>query len=895
MSDSTPSRPSPDLAAAVARADAHAPFLRRLIARRPEVVAALVSGGLAAAIAAGKSEDDDLGVALRRERQAVALAVALADLAGAPLEQVTRALSDFADSALDRAIGHALHSRYPDAEPRGLAALALGKQGSRELNYSSDIDPILLYDPPTLPHLAREEPAEAAQRLTRAILALLQEPSGEGIVLRVDLRLRPASEAAPLAVPIDAAIGHYETSALPWERAAMIRARAAAGDQTLGDRFLGQIQPFVWRRGLDYGAIGEMRALSRRIRAHHAQVQALGPGYDVKRGRGGIREVEFFAQIHQLIHGGRDPGLRTPATLDALAALAAAGWIGHDEAATLADAYRLLRTIEHRLQMVEDKQTHRIPIEADAIDNVARLGGYADGAAMLDDLRPRIEAVGAIYDGLEGEDDPGLPQEQEALNRQLATLGFTDPGAAGARIAEWRRGSVRTTRSTAAREALEKVLPSLVEAIGRAPAADEGLLRFDRLIDGLPSALNLFRLLEARPTLVALLATILGHAPALASDLARRANLLDGLIDATALEPPPSVDALIAEFGRPGAGDYEKLLDRVRLDVGERRFALGVQLLSGTRDPIAVGEGYGRVAEAAIAVLAGAAAAEFEAAHGKVPGGELVILALGRMGGGVLTHASDLDLIYLFTGDFLVESDGRRPLGATTYFQRLAQRVTAALSAPTASGPLYEVDTRLRPSGAQGLLAVSIESFQRYEAEDAWTWEHMALARARPLFGSAAARGQLQAVIDATLRRERDPVKLTADAARMRDEIAKHKPPAGPLDVKLIEGGLVDAEFAVHTLQLRDHIGFSPRLAEAARTLEAAGKLASGFDAAAALMTRMLIMLRLLAGPDGAPGSASQGLMAEACGYGAWEDLLAAYEEARVLIGGEWRRIAQGC
>jgi glutamate-ammonia-ligase adenylyltransferase len=257
--------------------------------------------------------------------------------------------------------------------------------------------------------------------------------------------------------------------------------------------------------------------------------------------------------------------------------------------------------------------------------------------------------------------------------------------------------------------------------------------------------------------------------------------------------------------------------------VGERRFQLGVQLICGAVDPIEVGKGYGRVAEAAIETLAQAAIAEFEEAHGRVPGGELVILGLGRLGGGVLTHASDLDLIYLFTGDFLAESDGRRALGATTYFNRLAQRVSTALSVPTAAGPLYDVDTRLRPSGNQGMLAVSIDSFARYEDESAWTWEHMALTRARPLFGSAEARAQVQQVIDATLARPRDRAAITADAVKMRGDIATHKPPAGPFDVKLIEGGLVDAEFTVHLLQLRDGVGLDPRLALAAAALEAAG------------------------------------------------------------------------
>jgi glutamate-ammonia-ligase adenylyltransferase len=393
--------------------------------------------------------------------------------------------------------------------------------------------------------------------------------------------------------------------------------------------------------------------------------------------------------------------------------------------------------------------------------------------------------------------------------------------------------------------------------------------------------------------LIGQLANILSHAPTLAGQLARRANLLDGLIDASALDPAPSVPDLVAAWSKGERGeDYQQLLDRIRLAVGEQRFELGAQLITGASDPIEVGKGYGRTAEAALELLASAAVAEFEAAHGRVPQGELVILALGRFGGGVMTHASDLDLIYLFTGDFLAESDGRRPLGATTYFQRLAQRVTVAMSVQTAAGPLYEVDTRLRPSGTQGLLAASVDSFARYQEEGAWTWEHMALTRARPVFGSAEARAQVEAIIDGTLRRPRDTAKLIADAAKMRGDIATHKPPAGPLDVKLIEGGLVDAEFAVHVLQLSRHVGFDPDLAVAAGLLEGEGLLAAGFGSAFALLTRMLITLRLVAPDSTEPPEASRILVAQRCGHDDWEALMADYDAARALIRGEWRRVA---
>jgi [glutamine synthetase] adenylyltransferase / [glutamine synthetase]-adenylyl-L-tyrosine phosphorylase len=883
--------PPDRLAKAIARAEADAPFLRRLLRVRPHVVEALGAHGFAGALA-GRAHADPadpaFAGALRRERQDVALTVALADLAGESFEATTRALSDFADDALDRAIEAAMRERLEGAPCQGLAALALGKQGSRELNYSSDIDPILLFDPATLPHRAREEPVEAAVRIARRVVELLQQQTADGFVLRVDLRLRPAAEATPLAVPVDAAIQHYESSALPWERAAFIRARVAAGDRALGQGFLDHIRPFVWRRALDFGTIAEIRGLSRRIRSHHARGQRPGPGYDLKRGRGGIREIEFFTQIHQLIHGGRLPAVRAPATLDALAALADAGLVAPGEADALADAYRLLRMVEHRLQMVEDRQTHSLPKENDALDAVARLAGEADGAALLARLEPVIERVGDLYDSLDADGGVQAASSDAAIDLSA----FSDDARATARIAAWRDGHVRATRSAAARDALGAVLPALVAALARAPDPDVALARFDALVERLPTALNLFRLLEARPGLLDQLAAILSHAPALAEELSRRAGLLDGLIDATAFDPPPAVPDLAAAFARGDRDDYQALLDHVRIAVGERRFQLGVQLVAGGADPLAVAEGYSRVAEAAVEVMAAAAVADFARAHGHVPGGELVILALGRLGGGRLTHASDLDLVYVFTGDFLAESDGPRPLGATSYFNRLAQRVTAALSVQTPAGPLYPVDTRLRPSGGQGLLAVSVDSFARYQAESAWTWEHMALTRARPIFGSSAARAAAAAVIADTLTRPRDRAGLRADVVKMRGDVATHKPPAGPFDVKLVDGGLVDAEFAVHLLQLAEKVGVDPRLGVAARALVEARLIAPGFADALDLLTRLLVTLRLVSPDSTVPPTPVRDVVARACRQPDWPGLERAYDDARALIGGEWRRIA---
>ncbi|HEX4737644.1 MAG TPA: bifunctional [glutamate--ammonia ligase]-adenylyl-L-tyrosine phosphorylase/[glutamate--ammonia-ligase] adenylyltransferase [Allosphingosinicella sp.] len=885
---------------ALARAREHSPYLKLQLDRFPEIAQPLAAGDIEGAMEAGRLAGEgaaDLAASLRRERNALSAALGVGDLAGlVPLERLTTELSDLADRSLERALAAIVEQRTPGEAPRGFAVVALGKHGSRELNYSSDIDPLFLFDPETLPRRPREEPGEAAVRIGQRLVELLQKRDANGFAFRVDLRLRPSSEVTPIALPVDAAISYYESSALPWERAAFIRARHAAGDEKVGRYFIDAIHPFVWRRSLDFGAIGEVQAITRRIRDHYAQGQKLGPGFDLKRGRGGIREVEFYAQIHQLIHGGREPALREPATLDALAALARSGHIPAEAAADLADAYRLFRTIEHRLQMVDDRQIHSIPPDNAAIDNVARLHGLASGGELLALLDPPLARVGALYDALAGEEEKRLPHGAEALEAELGAAGFRDAIAARLRVEGWRGGKARSLRSAAAQEAFEAMLPVLVEAFGRAPDPMRAMNRFDDIVQRLPTGVNFFRLLEARPALTAEVATILSHAPVLAEQLARRPDLLDGLIDARAFAPAPPVEELAAEFRRSEreGEDYQMILDRVRRRVNERRFALGVQLIVARTDPMEAAEGYARIAEAAIRVLAEATVAEFERAHGRVAGSELLILGLGRLGGGALTHASDLDLVYLFSGTHEAESDGPKPLRATDYFNRLAPRVTAALSVPTPAGPLYQVDTRLRPSGVDGLLAVSVESFERYQKERAWTWEHMALLRARPVYGSETDKAALERIVRETLGRQRDAAGLVEDAVRMRREIAIHKPPTGPFDIKRGDGGLIDLEFAIHTLQLKTRIGLHPRLEDAIADLTGAGLVPEDTNAALCLLTAMLVMFRLVAPRSEEPPEATRPVVAVACGYPDWESLLAAHDQARQRVTALWRHVAEG-
>ena len=893
-----------DWEGAIERAEANAPFLARALGRQSELRELLLAGDIAGALDWGRAQGahDSIEIGLRRERLALATSVAIADLAGAfTLSQVVGHLSDFADSALDRAIRSAMDERAGPGEPDGFIGLALGKQGAHELNYSSDIDPILLYDPDRLRRRNGDDAGDAAQRYARRVVKLLSENTAEGYVLRVDLRLRPASEISPMAVPYGSALAHYQGQALAWERAAFTRARAAAGDIEAGQAFLSAIRPFIWRSALDFGAVEEIRELTRRIRQTYEGPRAPGPGFDVKRGIGGIREIEFYAQTHQLIHGGRDISLRVRDTREALQALADAGWIEAEHAAILSRTYERLRTVEHRLQMVHDRQTHTIP-DGEALDAVARLDGLTDAAALIADLTEVTGAAARIYEELIGQEEKAsapIPAHSD-LHESLVRHGFEEPETLAERIEGWRDGRYQSLRSDQAIEAFDRLLPSLLAAIGASDDPERALMRWEGILEKAPSAITLFRLLVARPHLIDRLVAALTLTPRLSDEIGRKPELVDTLLDRKALELPGSVEQIIARIeGAAVRPDYEALLDAIRVITGEIRFTLGVQLIEGLADPLDIARALSRTAEAALVLGVRETEAEFARKHGRIEGGKLVVLGLGRLGGGVLTHASDLDIVYLFTGDFAAQSDGERPLSATHYFNRLASRVSAALSVPTAQGALYEVDTRLRPQGAQGPLAVSCEAFAKYQREAAWTWEHMALARSRVLVGPAEARGNLDRIIREVIASERDETELLKAVTTMRAEMEKHKKPGGPLDVKLLAGGLVDLEFVIHFLQLRGGkelagahpSALDPDLAKALAGLADAGLIPREICAEHDLMTRMLVAGRLLApGGEVPPASAAKAL-AKACGQNSFDELLHRFANARHSVTAVWNAI----
>lgn len=808
------------LARAMAHAWQYSRYLKSLIRDDDARTAKLLTEGPEAVVQAALKgvaalDPDSLGMdevmaALRRAKADVALATALADIAALwPLEQVTGALAELAAKATDMALRAACREVTDTSDHTGFAVLALGKLGSHELNYSSDIDLILLFDPDTLAKGRRnDDPQTTAVKIAQRLVNALSAPTPQGYVFRVDLRLRPDPDVTPLAIPVLGAEAYYQSAAQPWERSAFVRARPVAGDMALGEAFLQEIRPFIWRRSLDYTVVRDIRDMSHHIREHFDQTEIELYGYDVKRGRGGIREVEFFVQIHQMIHGGRDERLRLRPTLEALKALVETGKVNPREAETLEAALRFQRAIEHRLQMVDDAQTHSIPDDEDSVREFARFCGYRGVRELAAAIKRHGNAVARLYDDLvepTADQKPKVPKDSQALAAWLASHDL--PPAEGAAVIEkWRSGRYRAMRSDRARSLLEETLPDIAQAFARTHDPRAALMHFDDFLAGLPSGVQIFSLFQSNPKLLPLLAKLLTVAPPIADALRRSPELLDTLLDpgAAITLADPELLAQSLSLRLAHYDDLEGKLDEARRWVAENQFLIGVGLLERTLAPAMARKCYSLLADLVVPALTQATQEAFSRRHGRVPGGELIILALGRYGSANLTAGSDLDIVFLFTGEHDTPSDGPSPLSAAHYFNRLAQRVITALSAKTAAGGLYEVDTRLRPSGQQGLLAVTVESFLTYQRRDAWTWEHMALTPARVIVGPEEPCAALLESIADVVRQPRDPAKLKKQVLEMRAEMDAHRPASSVWDVKRRPGGLIDLEFIAQYLTLRE-------------------------------------------------------------------------------------------
>ena len=744
-----------------------------------------------------------LGSALRRAKRRLALLVALADLGGVwALDEVTGALTGLADRAVDLSLKRLVadeirRDRIPgataeDAETAaGMVALAMGKMGAGELNYSSDIDLICLYDETRYAAEDAQEARAAFIRVTRKMTALLSDLTGEGYVFRTDLRLRPDASVTPVCLSMAAAESYYESVGRTWERAAYIKARPCAGDiARRGAVPARRSRPFVWRKHLDFAAIQDAHDMRLRIREHkglHGPV--VLEGHNMKLGRGGIREIEFFTQTRQIIAGGRDPDLRVRGTVEGLARLADKGWVSHETAEELTAHYRAHREVEHRLQMVQDAQTQSLPTAPEGFDRIARMSGAAETGRFRAALVERLERVDALTEGFFA---PGAAAEGPALSKPARTI-----------VDGWH--AYPALRSDRAVRIFRRLRPAILSRLDRAANPEEALRQFDGFLAGLPSGVQLFSLFDANPQLIDLIVDICATAPQLARYLSRNAGVLDAVLGGSFFAPWPGTTELRAALAEVLAPlpDYERKLDAARRWAKEWHFRIGVHHLRGLIDAFEAGKHYADLAEAVVAALCAPCVAEFARKHGAPPGRGAVVLGMGSLGAGRLNAGSDLDLIVIYDADGAEASDGPRPLATRPYYARLTQALVTALTAPMAEGRLYEVDMRLRPSGRQGPVATSWPAFRSYQQGEAWTWEHLALTRARPIAGSEALAADVEAFRRKLLAAKGQGARVLADVADMRARLRAAKPGGGAWEAKLGPGRMMEIELLAQTAALR--------------------------------------------------------------------------------------------
>lgn len=848
-------------------------FLKRLLTREPgELFKSLLEK--TAAKAAGTHDRDAFMRVIRALKSRAALLIAACDISGFwDLDATTEALTRLADLTLQLSLAHILFERmdagkmaWPDgrrekAAPKlarnsGFVALSLGKLGARSLNYSSDIDLILLYDEERI-RLNDQLPKPFFTKVAQNLVSLMQERTAEGYVFRVDLRLRPDPGTTPPAVSFAAAEVYYQSVAETWERAAMIKARVSAGDFEAGHDFLTRIRHFVWRRHMDFAAVRDIHAIKDRIFRHYGHRDIKLMGHDLKVGEGGIRSIEFFCQIHQLIAGGRNLDLRTASTRSALKALKAAHIVDATTAKQMTDAYIFLRTVEHRLQMINDEQTQLLPHSEDGMAHLAAFMGFRDPGAFKTRLLGTLSVVKRLYETLPGTEEeettPAFLQDREALGRRLLTWGFAEKTAET--IEKWRSGTYKALKSPRARRIFDALLPDLLETFSRGTDPDRTISRFDDFLSKLPSGVQVLSLFQNNPWVLQVIAKILSTAPFVAEELARRPDLFDFVLDPTFFDPLRNKKALEKSLAAAlrDARDYEEILEGSRRWLNEMRFQVGVHLLEQLASSSEAGRFRANLAEVILAAILPHVTKDFETRNGKIKNGEMAIIALGSFGGRELTLGSDLDLVLLFSAPEEARAKNGQGLAASQYYIRLGQHFLTALSAMMGSGRLYDIDLRLRPSGRWGPLVVTLQSFLDYQKGSAWTLEHMALTRARVVFAGAKFKKAIEAAIAEILCMKRSPKALAQQMDEMRLKYYEEYGTGNIWAVRQARGALIDVEYIVQFHLLRScwknpkivDPDFATALANLVKTKALPKKDAAVLEAAHDLYLEMHGLLRL--------------------------------------------------
>lgn len=814
---------------------AYSPYLTHLMLRYPDFLESIVTEGIDASgtqwaelpeYFAEATSEDQLMAQMRQYKTKGALLAGWADLSTHwPLQKITQMLTETAEQTLRASVRYLLtrlqskgELSFASPEQSGIIVLGMGKLGGGELNYSSDIDLVLLYDSSRLEYHGRHSLQQCLNRFSQDLVRLMQERTTDGYVFRTDLRLRPDPGSTPPIVNIDAAMRYYESVGQNWERAAFIKARPVAGDKKAGELFLQGLKPFLWRKNLDFAAIADIQSLKRQMDSQTPQTLNLA-GHNIKTGIGGIREIEFIAQIHQLIWGGKNPALRLRGTCDTLRALVECNLLPQETADTLIARYVFLRQVEHRLQMVDDQQTHAIPKDVEKRRMIASFCGYPALEPFENALRDCLHYVHQIYtDSFDSEpslaDSGNLSftgvEADSSTMQTLQDMGYLNPQPIIYEIQNWHRGHIRPTRTVRGRQLLTELTPSLLRALSRTVDPDAAFHRFSKFLFGLPAGVQLFSLFLSNPQLLDYIATIMGCAPSLAEHFGRHPELLESILTQELhyrLGHPPNPQEYLQLSRHPD--DAIEWLCRFR---NEQEFLIGTHLLQGNMNPLEANAQLSLTADATLRSLLKLVQERFAETYGNMPGGTLAVVGLGRLGSEDITFGSDLDLVFLYDLENPeVRSNGDKSLSANVYYNRLFQRLTGALQISTAEGKLYAVDTRLRPGGDSSPIAINLQGFLNYYKTDAWTFEKMALMRHRLIAGDDSLIRRLGDTIPEILQAPLPKDKLTSHVLDMRQRIAKQYGYSDRWNVKYAKGGLIDITFYAQRLALQ-HGGALPEI-----------------------------------------------------------------------------------
>lgn len=810
----------------------NSPYLSRSVIRNPDCLTEIARSGADAAwqrfirdfereIADLSTDTAVLKSALRRQKERAALYIALADISGQwNALDVIKHLSEFADKCVAFTLSSLIQVEVEKGNFRpvnptspdlanGIFILALGKLGARELNYSSDIDLMVLFDKELPNYCGKKSPQEFAVKLTKALISILDDRTADGYVFRTDLRLRPDPGSTSIAVTTETAELYYESWGQNWERSALIKARVIAGDFDLGSTFLRNLEPFIWRKSLDFYAIQDIHSIKRQIYAAKGGAEINLLGHDIKTGRGGIREIEFFAQIQQLIWGGRNPDLRVAPTISSLESLEQHNLIESNVVSELTDSYLFLRDLEHRMQMTNDEQTQKIPSANANAEALAIFSGFNSLDSFEETVTHHLRQVERHYADL-FEDAPKLTVEGNLVFTgaehdpdtlvTLKNMGFENPETVSNTVRAWHVGRYRATKSTRSRQILTELIPSMLSAFSQTSQPDRAFVKFDDFLKQLPAGVQLFSIFHSHPEVLGLLAEIMGDAPRLADHLTASSARLDYVLDPRFFEHLPSKSELSGELvsAIDNANSFEEKLDACRRWTNDLRFRVGIQVLRSLITPVEGAKTLSAIADVTIGTLLPHVSSEFEDKFGCMKNGDIAILAYGKLGSEELTPTSDLDIVIIYDcPEDDVSINGERTLEASVYFMRLAQRIISALTVRTAEGPLYEIDLRLRPSGAQGPIAASLKAFEKYQLQEAWAWEHLALSKARVIYSTGQLATKISRVIETTLSEAIDTSTLATSIAEMRARIREQNQSEATWDIKHMPGGLLDTEFII--------------------------------------------------------------------------------------------------